>query len=80
MIKAYIIVYQQQFQFDHIAVYTDIEDAQDRLDEEVQKFSNVEVLEFEDDYYATRDRKHEWFITTAPLHLEEDAPISGGQV
>jgi len=74
MSEAYIVVYRQHFEFDHIGVYTDEEDARERLKEEVEKFSNVEVLEVEEDYYATANKKHEWFLTTAPLYPSEEDP------
>lgn len=74
MIKAYILLYRYKgLELEHIAVYTSKDKAVERLEEEVGKFEE-DIPEVSSNYYATSNREHEWWVTQAPLELEENDP------
>jgi hypothetical protein len=72
MSEAYIVLYRYKgIELDHIAVYTSKEKAVERLEEEVGKFED-DIPEVSSNCYATHNRDHEFWVTKAPLHLEEE--------
>jgi len=74
MSEAYIVVYRYKgLELNHIAVYTEKEKAVERLEEEVDKFED-DIPKVSSNCYATHNREHEWWVTQAPLELEEDDP------